>query len=207
MNENQYDKIERKIKQPDVGSKASRKGHKGKGITTIGVVIHSDHQERFFKVIMQGRDTAAPPPAMYLAYEHWSPRYETTFYTVKVEGFEMLNAAPENLLKYDGGKSNHPAFYYKLDVFCGHNKRSILRRYSEFKALLGDVPRSNVDDDDRVAIPPGTCFCYPQQQQESFAQNRLEQLREFMRHLLQQPTVASHPAVMIFLELDKISEN
>jgi hypothetical protein len=146
---------------------------------------------------MEERDRVAAPPAMYLAYEHWSPRYETTFYTVKIDGFESLRSAPSTSPSY-GGKSNHPAFYYKLDVFCGHSTRSVLRRYSEFQWLFNQLPRSA-----DVVLPPGTCFCYPQD--ETFAQNRSDQLREFLRDLLQQPTFASHPTVVDFLEINEIA--
>ena len=141
-------------------------------------------------------DKPAAPPVMYLAYEHWSPRYETTFYTVKIDGCESLQSAPSSSASC-GRNSNHPAYYYKLDIFCGHKTRSVFRRYSEFRWLYNRLPKSN-----HVALPPGTCFWYPQD--ETFAQNRLDQLREFMLDILHQPNFASHPAIIDFLELNEL---
>jgi hypothetical protein len=147
---------------------------------------------------MEQRDNPATVPAMYLAHEDWSPRYETTFYTVKVQAVELLDSAPATLNSVISGKSNHPAYYYRIDVYCGHSTRSVFRRYSQFHCLYKQLPRAA-----KVSMPPGTCFCQPQEQ--AFAANRLEQLREFLRDVLQTPGYASHPSVAAFLELNEIA--
>ena len=50
-----------------------------------------------------------------------------------------------------------------------------------------------------MVFPPKTCPW--QTQDEDFAQNRLEELREFLTDALKRPGVASHPAVKQFLLL------
>ena len=99
------------------------------------------------------------------------------------------------------GKSNLPAYYFKIQVLCGHTSRTVYRRYSQFRWLQQNLPQ----DKNRASpiIPPGTCFCQPQD--DSFAQNRTEQLREFLRDTLESPLCASHPCVVAFLELDAIA--
>jgi hypothetical protein len=153
---------------------------------------------------MEQRDNPATIPAMYLAHEDWSPRYEkSTFYTVKVEAVELLDddsAPPPPVNSIISGKSNLPAYYYRVDVYCGHSKRSVFRRYSQFHWLYKQLPRAATPT---VSMPPGTCFCQPQE--EAFAANRLEQLREFLRDVLQTPGYASHPSVVAFLELNELA--
>ena len=111
------------------------------------------------------------------------------------------------------GKSTFPAYYYKIVVLCGHSSRIVLRRYSQFKWLYDQLPRNIVngttassassnnntnsnndgfdddDDDDEVATSPPLSFPPPtwtccQPQNDNFAQNRLEELRQFLRDTL-----------------------
>ena len=154
------------------------------------------------KTAMKQRQERAVAPVMYLAHEQWSRRYEKTFYTVKLEAFELLSSAPP-IGPSVGGKSNLPAYYYRIDVFCGHATRAVFRRYSNFlwlyKQLSRDIRRES------LVMPPGTCYCLPQD--EIFARNRLEQLREFLRDVLEMPGCASHPSMIDFLELNAIIAN
>lgn len=150
---------------------------------------------------MEEREQPASAPILYLVPEHWSPRYENTTFTVKVEQTVLMSSAPSSS-SFVGGKSNFPAYYFKVDVFCARKTRSVCRRYSQFQWLYKRLPR--IDDNGELPpLPPGTCFCQPQN--ETFAQNRLEQLREFLRDILQRPGYSSHPAVITFLELDVIA--
>ena len=95
----------------------------------------------------------------YLNPEDWSPRFDSTFYTVKVTTFEICREMPspapssttdENRTckQNDGsndnrahrrrsisGRSSHPAVYYGLEIRCGHRTRTIWRRYSQFRSL------------------------------------------------------------------------
>lgn len=139
-------------------------------------------------------------PRAFLASDQWSPRFETTFFTVKMESFELRTSYPQDdSPDVPKGKGTFPAYYYKIDVYCGHAKHSVLRRYSQLVWLVSNVPRDNRPDSPEM--PPGTWICQPQN--AAFAQNRLEQLRDFLQAFLQRPEVASHPLVAAFLELDK----
>lgn len=139
-------------------------------------------------------------PEMFLAADNWSPRFENTFFTVKLESFELLQSDPETITSsvLSKGKGNFPAYFYKIDVLCGHERQSVLRRYSQFD-WLASVVRADAE------MPPKTWIC--QMQNDSFAQNRLEQLREFLDELLATPGVAKEPAVIAFLALDSFGKD
>ena len=155
---------------------------------------------------MEHREAIASTPVMYLAPDYWSPRYDSTFFTVKMENVELLKTSPV-IDSVIGGKSNHPAYYYKMDVHCAHSTRTIHRRYSQFKWLFRQIqaspPPTTEAGEQSLVLPPPTCFCAPQN--EAFAHNRMEQLREFMKDLLQRPGYSTHWAVVRFLELDAIA--
>jgi PX domain len=147
---------------------------------------------------------APPPKVLYLPKEDWSPRYDSTFFTVKLEGKKILLEPPTDVPSSIGGKSNHPAYYYETVVYREHNKQTLLRRYSQFKWLYDQLRASPPTDDQNpnaqpIHMPPGTCPF--QWQSDAFAQNRLEQLGEFINDVLARPGYASHPAVATFLEL------
>jgi PX domain len=138
---------------------------------------------------------------MYLAQEDWSPRFEHTFFTVCMEGYEFLKSPPAatDTNPLIGGKTSMPAYYYKVKVFCGHESHTVLRRYSHFEWLYKQLPRDVTMSDEPLLFPPGS-WCQPQNDQ--FAQHRLEQLRDFLRDALPRPGVAKLEAVANFLELD-----
>ena len=153
---------------------------------------------------MEQRDGPSETPVMYLAHEHWSPRYENSFFTVRLDSVSLLTESPSSDVEIPA-KSNHPAYYYRIDIYCAHSTRAVFRRYSQFRWLyqrLRACPPAGIGSEELV-LPPGTCFCQPQT--ESFAQNRLEQLREFIRDLLQRPGYSTQPDVVRFLELNSIS--
>jgi len=164
---------------------------------------------------------------MYLPKDLWSPRYDGNFFTVKVEGKQKITSESElpsanetssNNAILIGGKTNLPAYYYQVIVYREHEKRTLLRRYSQFKwlyeQLVADpppLPASMSDEDQvaavaamaakgRISMPPGTCSLF-QRQDDAFAQNRVEQLDSFLQDVLGRPGYASHPACRAFLEL------
>jgi hypothetical protein len=154
---------------------------------------------------MDQRDGASSTPVMYLSHEDWSRRYESSFFTVKLDSVEQLREAPRMDPRITG-KTNHPAYYYRVDVFCAHNTCSVFRRYSHFKWLFHQLcasPPSQGRWEEPLIMPPGSCFFMPPD--EKFAENRAEQLHEFMRDLLQRPGYSMHPAVVLFLELDTMA--
>ena len=149
---------------------------------------------------------------MYLEHEDWSPRYQDTFYTVRLDHFELFASLPNTTAVDDPppGKTNFPAYYYKIEIVCGrHDPKVIFRRYSQFKWLYETLPRNITAgsvNDESLSFPPGSsCFCRPQN--DEFARNRSEQLREFLREALTRRDVASHDAVALFLELDGFEAN
>ncbi len=143
------------------------------------------------------------PPEMFLAADQWSPRFQNTFYTVKMDTFELREVSPESSAETAGmppGKGSFPAYYYKIDVLSGHARHSVLRRYSQFDWLISTAPmRANGPEK-----PPKSWVCQPQS--AAFAKNRMEQLREFLEAYLSQPGIAKEPSVVAFLELHRFAK-
>ncbi|VEU36035.1 unnamed protein product [Pseudo-nitzschia multistriata] len=156
----------------------------------------------------------AERPVMYLEQEDWSPRYQDTFYTVRLDDFQRFASTPKTATSNNdsdslpsstlGGKTNFPAYYYKIQIFCGrHDPKVVFRRYSQFKWLYQNIPLSTTGGDpseEPIQFPPGNgCLC---SQNDDFAKNRTEQLREFLNEALVRRDVARDEAVAQFLELD-----
>jgi hypothetical protein len=140
---------------------------------------------------------------MYLEHDDWSPRYQDTFYTVRLEHFERLTSPPPVAdahipPNHIGGKTSLPAYYYKLEVFCGrHPPKTVFRRYSQFKWLYENLPNET------LSFPLagiGCTFCSPQT--HNFANNRKGDLKDFLEEALTRREIASHEIVARFLELD-----
>ena len=99
---------------------------------------------------------------MFLSYEHWSPRYDDTFFTIKMESAELFDSKPppkrlstslsRNSLSEEEasesvvgvsndedigqGNTNFPAYYYKIEIFCSRQPSYVIyRRYSQFHWL------------------------------------------------------------------------
>jgi hypothetical protein len=154
-------------------------------------------------------------PVMYLEHEDWSPRYEDTFFTVRLDRFKLFASLPDAGADGGddddhtvGGKTNFPAYYYEIEVFCGrHEARIVFRRYSQFKWLYEKLPKNLTNGsivNERLVFPPGSpCLCHSQN--DVFAKNRSEQLSEFLKDALTRKGVASQEYVAKFLELDFIS--
>lgn len=153
--------------------------------------------------------TAPPPPPnlMYLPKDFWSKRYEDSFYTIHVEGYERYAAAPEGSnasARTIGGHGHHPAFYYKVVVYRSNQTKVLWRRFSQFVWLYRQVkaklppPLPDAPPAQALRLPPGTCWPF---QSEGLAQERVELLSAFLDDLLGRPGYASHPAVVTFLEL------
>lgn len=150
---------------------------------------------------------------LYLPKNCWSARYNASFYTVKIESKRLVSSLEEinysssqyASSKMIGGNDGLPAYYYEIVVYREHNKNSIFRRYSQFKWLheqLTAIPQTGehgIIHATPLKFPPGTCLFH--KQDDSFAQNRLEQLAEYLDETLSRPVYAKHPAVVAFLEL------
>jgi hypothetical protein len=150
-------------------------------------------------------------PRMFLAFENWSPRFEKHFFTFQMQSVGLQSSAPssnssdETTTSSDmvvvGGKENHPAYYYRIDIYCGHERATIYRRYSQFYWLYKTL--APFGRDEPLIMPPGSCFW--RSQDDAFAKNRMGQLSEFLEDALKRPDMASHPAVFSFLELGAVS--
>jgi PX domain len=146
--------------------------------------------------------SSLPPPAnriLYLSKDCWSPRYDSTFYSMQMPAFEQRASEPPLPLAL-GGKTHHPAYYYSICVYREQSQTTIWRRYSHFRWLYDQV-RDVPMEGEPLSMPPGTCPLH--WQTESFAKNRKDELSEFLDSLLQRPGLASHPAVLLFLELQE----
>lgn len=142
----------------------------------------------------------------YLSIEHWSPRYDEKFFTAKMTGKEKLTSQPQPIPEALQGNymKNHPAIYYRIEVYSQQKKHVCLRRYSHFEwlhqrlLLLPSEDSSSRKND--LSLPPKTC---PWQiHNEEFLQNRLEELREYILDALSRPDFARDDAMREFLELN-----
>lgn len=143
----------------------------------------------------------------YLTKEHWSPRYDSTFFTLQLNGKILLDESPPIPVGL-GGKSSLPAVYFCIEVFSEHKRHECIRRYSQFKwlhdQLITSPPNAASHEEHALFLPPGTCPW--QKQTEEFLQNRLEALQDYLGDVLARPGYARHPAMILFLELDKFDE-
>ena len=146
---------------------------------------------------------------MYLPFSYWSPRYDSSFYTVKVDGreriIEDLPLVPDEV----GGKQDLRAYYYRVTVYREREKTSFLRRYSQFHWLYDQISAKppTITNEQRENSPgtpirmPAKSCPFIQRQDENFARNRQELLSQFLEDILGRPGYASHEAVCAFLEL------
>ena len=144
------------------------------------------------------------PVMMYLEKDQWSKRFDSTFFTFSMDGHCRMSEPP-SLPDRLRGKTNHPAIYFELTVYCEHRSISILRRFSHFRCLLQELIDSKLPATfgPLPLMPPGTCPF--QLLDEAFLQNRKEELRDFLSELLFRPECARHPAVVNFLALDELN--
>ena len=145
-------------------------------------------------------------PVMYLEYDDWSPRYQETFYTVRIESFELLTSLPEAASHLPpnqlGSNNSLPAYYYEIKVFCGrHPPRIVYRRYSQFKWLYENITKLSSAV---IGFPSGSScfFCSPNT--ESVAKERIDTLKDFLEEALVRREIASSEVVAQFLELDAL---
>mmetsp|Transcript_13049 Transcript_13049/g.38361 ORF Transcript_13049/g.38361 Transcript_13049/m.38361 type:complete len:151 (+) Transcript_13049:221-673(+) len=144
----------------------------------------------------------------FLEPEDWSPRFERSFFTVRLNSHAVLASAPTKCVLV-GGKTNHPAVYFSLEVLCGRTTQVCSRRYSQFQWLLERVtstpPSSGVEPEiRRLKMPPKTCFLN-NTRDDDFLSSRQEELFRFLSDLLKIQGVTDHPAMVKFLGLDQLN--
>lgn len=166
---------------------------------------------------------------MYLPKDFWSPRYDSTFFTVKIEGFELLTSAPPAAATSDAtiiipSKGTFPAYYYKVVVYREHKRKTLLRRYSQFQWLFRQLiahppispsPPISVSSEEqqhfvndiatgtpiRQLMPAAVVCRFQWWQDDAFAATRMEDLSDFLTAVLERPGYAGHDAMKAFLEL------
>lgn len=123
---------------------------------------------------------------MFLPESKWSPRYESQFYTIRMNSYVTLDKPPEEEEDEDTGQNNYtfgndnddictffrlcnilnntpnktfPAVYYKIEVLRGNSSHTILRRYSQFVYLHHKIIDSIMienNKDNNNRLPPKT---------------------------------------------------
>jgi hypothetical protein len=122
---------------------------------------------------------------MFLPESKWSPRYESQFYTIRMNSYVTLEKPPPeededavgrnntfgndtddiytffklcNILNVTPNKT-FPAVYYKIEVLRGNSSHTILRRYSQFVYLHHKLINSIIlqnNSKDINKLPPKT---------------------------------------------------
>lgn len=178
---------------------------------------------------------ASASPLTFLAHDQWSPRFENHFFTFRITSAasrtsppsSVIPAAPTSSPSRLGrnaragrsaarsstsvpGNTNHPAYYYEIEISIGHDRRIVYRRYSQFEWLHRQLSALRVPSSSRhhgvlpdglvpPAMPPRSCFCHVQN--DRFARIRMGQLEDFLEDALRRPDAASQECMSAFLEL------
>ena len=170
---------------------------------------------------------------MFLPESKWSPRYESQFYTIRMNSYVTLDKQPPEDEDEDTGQNNYtfgndnddictffrlcnilntpnktfPAVYYKIEVLRGNSSHTILRRYSQFVYLRHKICDSIMiqNSNDIIQLPPKTGLFHntTKNANEEFFNERMEGLYKFLVGLLMQPECVSNKWITAFLELDR----
>ena len=142
---------------------------------------------------------------MFLPDDKWSPRYEQQFYTIQIKTYTKLDTPPEedtfdnDACQFLCGGSKFPAVYYNIEVSCGTEKHTCLRRYSQFVSLCNKFdPNKKLDI--RVKLPPKTGPFH--EVADEFLDQRMNGLYAFLREMLTRQEAVGSSLVEQFLELD-----
>ncbi|KAL3771192.1 hypothetical protein ACHAW5_008900 [Stephanodiscus triporus] len=161
---------------------------------------------------------------MFLPEDKWSPRYESQFYTIRMNKHIVVRDPsdwPEGTSatrKYDdeddapwwsfcgiGRKKKYPAVYYEVEVLRGGDGRHArLRRYSQFDALCRHLDPGGISGLSK-SLPPKT-FTLDSWRSSDVIDERMVGLRNFLSDALARKECANDPVIMKFLGLDNDSE-
>lgn len=159
----------------------------------------------------------------FLSHEHWSPRYDVTFYTIQfLNSTEILHKNGDLLEAFDGithqshppvpGNTDFPAVYYTIEVLYGHSRHIIKRRYSQFRWLYDQLSgiQNPLPNHEHLKFPPKSIFswfsttCIPPN--EEFTERRLVKLNEFVNTALKYPCYSQHESIVVFLETWRVKK-
>mmetsp|Transcript_18422 Transcript_18422/g.31172 ORF Transcript_18422/g.31172 Transcript_18422/m.31172 type:complete len:158 (-) Transcript_18422:435-908(-) len=155
---------------------------------------------------------------MFLPESKWSPRYETQFYTIRMNTYTILDKPSPSS---DGTTTtfrtdecslcNHntkfPAVYYKIEVLRGNTQHTCLRRYSQFLYLSNKICHVTTERDTmhKRHLPPKTGPFH--RDSPEFLEERMEGLYQFLMDVLLRPECVNNTWVEAFLELGASDEN
>ena len=163
--------------------------------------------------VRQGNSCAV----FYLPENEWSPRYETSFFTISLRTRTVYDTHPPHTgIDHNTARNrHHPAVYFNLKVKCGKKENVCPRRYSQFRNLYDELRRdppvqskhtlsrtSKAVPDECAQlplIPPKTCFF--SKLDDEFLNTRQEELYTFLDECLKRPDYSKHPSIRQFLEL------
>ena len=154
---------------------------------------------------------------MYLSESRWSPRFETQFFTIRMNAYTTLDKPPSSSDHDDtfGGGTNDecslfcnhhntkfPAVYYKIEVLRGNTHHTCFRRYSQFLHLCDMIDATG---EMHRLLPPKTLLFHKDSPQ--FLDERMEGLYKFLTDALLRPECVNNKWVEAFLELSNSDEN
>lgn len=142
---------------------------------------------------------------MFLPDDKWSPRYEQQFYTIHINTYTKLDKPPLTESTFDDdschflcSKPKFPAIYYNIEILCGTEKHTCLRRYSQFVSLSNKFdPTGKLGVRDK--LPPKTGSFH--NASEFFLDERMNRLYAFLREMLTRQEAVGSSLVEQFLEL------
>ena len=153
---------------------------------------------------------------MFLPEDKWSPRYETQFYTIRMNKYTTLNGPPKttnestqfgeenecSLFDFCNSHKKYPAVYYEIEVMCGSTTHTCLRRYSQFYYLCKKLDPSG-EMGLKKSLPPKTypLFSQSTNDDDDFFEERMDGLYAFLRGLLIRQECVHNPWIEQFLDL------
>ena len=163
---------------------------------------------------------------MFLPESKWSSRYETQFYTIRMNSYVILDKPPPSdddnnntsfgsdtntcalfRLCNNGVSTKFPAVYYKIEVLRGNTSHIVLRRYSQFVYLCnkldGVITTTREENCSiRYLLPPKTGPFHNNHTDEEFLEERMEGLYKFLMDILLRPECVNNQWIVAFLGLD-----
>lgn len=172
--------------------------------------------------------------SFYLQPEHWSPRYDPSFFTIELKSRQTLTSPPPEAtrshslhpeLRRIETKRSHPACYYVVKILYGHTEQIVLRRYAQFRWLYDKVTHfpphqysnhgvdhveayndSSTMEGKKLTFPPRRIWPWSWwPRDEALEKERQNELCTFLTDMLSRPGYASHPSLIAFLELKSLN--
>jgi len=154
----------------------------------------------------------------YLPPEHWSPRFDSVFFTAEIISWTSLSTPPNEdsfqLLGQSGCnglRETFPAIYYTIEIRFGHERILLMRRFSQFYTFYKQIIQMNstqgnkdgtTEDGTKIIAPKKLCpFSILT---DEILDTRLELLNNFLRDILRRPNMTLNPIVITFLALDQL---